>query len=210
VEQAAATARLISEAGLPPLSPPSKCGHPISLALGNRRGYFWVVSYFGLSEKELEFLGAHVKSSDTAWEWGSGITTAFLAQRCRRVTTVEHIPSFAAQAILWAHNTGQRNVQVISAPPDLPYVEGGDDDGDLPTFRSYVESFVGKGVDVVLVDGRARIECVRYLLERAPFGPDPAVRVFVHDIDRPGLAPILEMMYEVERVERLALLRVRL
>lgn len=167
------------------------------------------MSYFGLSEKELEFLGAHVKTTDTVFEWGSGITTAFLAQRCRRLTTVEHIPSFAAQAILWAHNTGQRNVQIISAPPDLPYVEGGEDDGDLATFLSYVETYTGKGVDVVLVDGRSRVECCRWLAERAPFGPHPDMAVFLHDCEREQYRPIFEMLSEEKRVGQLALLRMR-
>lgn len=157
----------------------------------------------------MAFLAAHVKPSDVVHEWGSGLTTDFLARRCKRLTTVEHVPSFAAAAILSAHNNGLRNLTVVSAPPDLPYREGGEDDGDLATFRTYVEAYSGRCLDVCLVDGRARIECVRFALERAPFGPWPTTKFFVHDMDRPQLAPIAEMLDPVETVERLMLLKVR-
>ena len=153
----------------------------------------------------MEFLLANVEPSATVWEWGSGETTALLAQRCRHITTVEHQPVRAAQMALWSATTGVR-VSVLS----MPYAEGGEDDGDLATFRSYVESYSGRGVDVVLIDGRARVECARWVAERAPFGPTPQMRIFAHDIERRQLAPILEMFREEKRIGRLALLRMRM
>ena len=155
----------------------------------------------------MEFLLANVRPDDRVFEYGSGETTLRLVERCRYITCVEHKGVYAGRMIAALY--GRPNASVIYAPPDLPYVEGTPDDGDLATFRTYVESYVGKGIDVVLVDGRARVESVRYVLERAPFGPHPELRLFAHDIERPELAPILEMMREESRVGRLALLRVR-
>ncbi len=170
--------------------------------------YLLTVHSFGLTENELTFLASHVQLSDNVWEYGSGFTTTFLATRCKRLTSVEHIPSFAAQAVLLAANNGHRNVSVLSIPPDFPYVEGTIDDGDLPTFRSYVESYPGRA-DVVVIDGRARVECVRWMLERAPFGPSPETRFFLHDVNREQYAPISVMLCEADRLERLSLLRMR-
>lgn len=163
---------------------------------------------FGLTGEEMSFLLANVRADDRVFEWGSGETTWQLAKRCRHVTTVEHQVDWAVVAVANAARMC-RNASVIYAPPDLPYVEGTEDDGDLATFRTYVESYTGRGIDVVLVDGRARIEAVRYAVERAPFGPDPAMRFLLHDCERPQYAPIFEMLREESRVGRLALLRVR-
>lgn len=174
------------------------------------------MSGFGLTDEETAFLVANVRPADRCWEWGSGESTTVLSKHCKYVTTVEHIASYAVDVVAWAGAAGQagsgrrRNVSVIYAPPDLPYIEGTDDDGDLSTFRTYVESYTGRGIDVVLVDGRSRVECCRWLNERAPFGPRPELRVFLHDCDRESYAPIFEMFTEESRVGRLALLRMRL
>jgi len=187
------------------------------------------VASFSLSDKELEFLGAHLGPDKTAFEWGSGMSTAFLATRCRRVTTVEHQAPRAAEIALGLYNAGRTNVAVYCIPPDFPYVDGGDDDGDLATFRSYVQAYTGLGVDVVLIDGRARCAAARWIAERAPFGPHPSMKIFCHDADRPALAAIwtdttteggivdgveLPLLVPrcfdmVETVERLALLRMK-
>jgi hypothetical protein len=136
------------------------------------------------------------------------------------VTAVEHIPEWAMGAMYAAQAT--RNVSIIYAPPDLPYVEGTDDDGDIATFRTYVTSYVGRGIDVVLIDGRARISCAQWVAEGAPFGPHPDMRIFCHDVDREQLWPIFKDTVDAEgnvtakaifreesRVGRLVLLRVR-
>lgn len=167
------------------------------------------MSNFGLTDAELQFLAAHVKPSSVVWEWGSGGTTAFLAPRCKRLTAVEHQAAFAASAIMEARFREHTNVSVLYVPPDYPYVEGGEYDGDATTFRHYVRCYTGQGVDVALIDGRARVACADHILNHAAFGPNPEMLIFAHDIERPQLAPILDMYREEERVERLALLRVR-
>lgn len=178
--------------------------------------------YFGLTEPELQFLASHVRLTDVVFEFGTGMTTSFLASRCKQLTAVEHIPTLAAQAVLCAYHSGQRNVSVLSVPPGMPYQDGGEDDGDLATFREYVQSYSGRGVDVVLLDGRARCAAALWIAERAPFGPHPGLKVFLHDVDRPQLEPIWKdqvvpgedgpltvraIFKEEERVGRLALLR---
>jgi len=182
------------------------------------------VSSFGLTGEEMAFLVLQLKPDDRVFEYGTGETTLVMAKRCRYVTAVEHKAEFARDMIRGLGLRQMTNVSVVYAPPDLPYAEGTADDGDLATFRTYVESYVGRGIDVVVIDGRARCEAARWVNERAPFGPHPDMRIFVHDIDRPSYEPIWKdqvvdgkdgplivksIFVEERRVGRLALLRMR-
>lgn len=173
-----------------------------------------------MTDNELAFLGSHVGPRDNVFEYGGGMSTAYLSTRCRRLVTVEHQPTRAAELTLGLLNAGLTNVSVYAVPPDAPYVEGGDDDGDLATFRSYVQTYTGLGVDVVVIDGRARCAVARWIAERAPYGPHPGLRVFLHDCDREELKPIYtdtvvdESMVprcfdKVEQFERLMLMRMK-
>jgi len=168
------------------------------------------VSEHTLSFPEYEFLGNNLKPTDNVWEWGSGNTTTVLSALCRKVTSVEHDPVFAARACLGL----MRGVSVLYVPPDLPMTDP-HADGDYDTFRSYVDTYTGQSIDAVLIDGRARVACARRIAETAPFGPHPGLRVFLHDFDRPEYAGIIQTevdgkvtgwFREVSRVGRLMLM----
>jgi hypothetical protein len=165
-----------------------------------------------MTPAEIEFLERHLRPEDRVWEWGSGASTFWLAERCRYVTAVEHQREFAAYLI----SKAPENVSVVYAPADLPYAEGTEDDGDLSTFRTYVRSYSGEGVDVCIVDGRARLECIRHVAETAYVGMHPGLRLFIHDAHRyerawknPADPKGLGYMKLLERCEDLALLGMR-
>ncbi len=158
-----------------------------------------------MTQEEIDLLARTVRPWHRVWEWGSGGSTLWLASRCKAVTSVEHNAFYAARAVMNA----PRNVSVLYVPPDGPYEEGGLDDGDLTSFRSYVET-ANYNSDVYVVDGRARTECCKYVRERALVGPSDKTLIFVHDFSRyveffDGY-PLLEV---VERAGELALLKVR-
>lgn len=138
-----------------------------------------------MTPAEIDLLERNLRPWMRVFEFGSGSSTEWLARRVRHVTSVEHNPFFAARAVLNAPS----NASVLYVPPDMPYSEGGADDGDWSSFRSYIEAYQGRGIDVVLVDGRARLEALRFVAERAPFGPTPDMLVFVHDVNRIELEP---------------------
>lgn len=133
-----------------------------------------------MTRAEVDFLAANIKPTDRVWEWGSGGSTLWLAERCRSVVSVEHQRQFAVDVI----HDAPSNVSVLYVPPELPYVEGTEDDGDYETFRSYVNAYTGQGIDVVLIDGRARLWCARHVAENAAYGPHPGMRFFLHDVER--------------------------
>ncbi len=160
-----------------------------------------------MTDGEVAFLGRSLKATDRVWEWGSGGSTLWLAKRVRHVTTVEHKGTFAANLIGDVVQAGLLNVSVLHIPQNGYYEDGTEDDGDLNSFRLYVQSYTGVDVDAVLVDGRARVDCCRWLREHAHVGPNPSMRIFLHDCDRKEYAPIFEQLWFtlVERVDNLAM-----
>ncbi len=165
-----------------------------------------------MTADEIAFLERNLTPTDRVFEWGSGGSTLWLAKRVRGVTSVEHAQDYAASVLKDAPG----NVSLLFHPPGRPYV--GPDDGTFEQFRDYVTCYTGRGVDVAVLDGRARVACARWIVESAQFGPDPDLRVFLHDAERVEYSPIWQDNPEtgwksyfnmVKQVERLMLLAPR-
>lgn len=151
-----------------------------------------------MSEAEAAFLARYISPEHTVWEWGAGVSTAWLAQRARNVWAVEHDRNWAVEVLSFA----PPNAAVLWVPPDLPI--DSDVDGDRESFRRYVMAYTGKGIDVVLVDGRARVDCLHQVAELAEYGPDPKMSVFLHDSLRPEYAALSLWWRVAECVESMA------
>lgn len=141
-----------------------------------------------MTPDELALLAAGLKPSSRVWEWGAGGSTLWLASKVTHVTAVEHHPFFAAGVLA----TAPRNVSLLYHPPEYPYTEGTGDDGDLETFRAYVGCYTGERIDVVIIDGRARLWCARHAAETAQFGPHPEMTFYLHDCQRESYRRIWE------------------
>lgn len=99
-----------------------------------------------------------------ALEWGSGNSTAFLSQRLpagSRWLSIEHQPRWHAIVAEMIADQELSDVSLVLATPTNDYVEGSDD-GDFSSFRDYIlfPSKLNRRFDFILVDGRARIECM--------------------------------------------------
>ncbi len=169
-----------------------------------------------MTDAEVALLERSLKATDRVWEWGSGGSTLWLAKRVRHVTTVEHKGTFAANLIGDVVQAGLLNVSVLHIPQNGYYEDGTEDDGDLTSFRDYVQCYTGAGVDVVILDGRARLACAIQVAEHAHVGPSPSMRIFLHDCSRKEYADIIEdregwraPFVMVERVENLVMLAPR-
>jgi len=170
-----------------------------------------------MTDVEIALLEAVLRPSDRVWEWGSGHSTVWLARRCRYVTSVEHDAGWAQTTVSLLSAFERRNASVLYVPPDGPWHTASFGDGDYDTFRRYVTAFSGRGVDVVLIDGRARVACARQVTDGAEFGPSPDLRVLLHNADREEYEPIWRTPEEggfgyleiVERAGRLLLLKPR-
>jgi SAM-dependent methyltransferase len=135
-----------------------------------------------------------------ALEWGSGNSTLYFAwnlPRGSRWRSIEHQPDWARSVAAGAAAAGLAHVEVHHVPNDAPFRDGVDD-GDLRSFRSYVlRPFAfGEPFDFVLVDGRARVECLRLAWELLAEG---GVLV-LHDAQRGEYVPGLPRDAHVLRV----------
>jgi len=91
-------------------------------------------------------------------EWGSGFSTLYFPNFVAQDSTwlsLEHHSE-------WAERVKQLNendqVEVVTIPPSQPHHDG---DGTYEQFKDYVEYPSGRAFDLIMVDGRARTECVK-------------------------------------------------
>ncbi len=167
-----------------------------------------------MTSGEIAFLARHLRPTDRVWEFGSGGSTLWLANRVKSVTSVEHDRGYASDLLATMDLIETRgDISLLYVPPSSSYTEGTLDDGDYGSFRGYVSTYNGRNIDVVLFDGRARKSCAWWVAECAEFGPTPEMRFFLHDVDREDYAPIYTdepgrpaRFKMVERVDNLALL----
>ena len=85
-------------------------------------------------------------------EFGAGGSTKYLSPRVRHLVSIEHDSDWAAAV----SKLGLPNVDLVHVPPEPPATPGG-----IPGYRRYTEfpRSLGRSFDVVLVDGRNRVEC---------------------------------------------------
>ncbi|MGA7688475.1 MAG: hypothetical protein WCA29_04505 [Jiangellales bacterium] len=103
------------------------------------------------------------------FEYGAGASTAWLAARAAQVTSVEHEAGFVEVLTpMLAHLT---NVEVMLVPavrssaPAVPSHRRGHDGLDFSDYVQAIDTVPGE-FDFVVVDGRARVACVRQALPR--------------------------------------------
>ncbi|MFV0257672.1 MAG: class I SAM-dependent methyltransferase [Acidimicrobiales bacterium] len=97
----------------------------------------------------------------TAFEWGSGASTVWLAARTGRVTAVEHHAGFAATV----NELIPANAEVIAVPPEAastPVVASAKPGHGGLDFGDYVAAIdrTDDRYDLICVDGRAREACL--------------------------------------------------
>ena len=127
----------------------------------------------------VRFLDRHLTPDMTGFEWGSGRSTAFLAHRVRHVVTVEHKAKWLRRVTTLLRNQG------LTAKATCRFIPPGTDPGRpeqrpaiwsrrgyrhrKPEFAAYADAildFPEASLDVVLIDGRARVECAYNALSR--------------------------------------------
>jgi hypothetical protein len=108
------------------------------------------------------------------FEYGAGASTAWLARRAGEVHSVEHDTEFATSIESWlepfANVTLHVEPPVGSAAPATPSAKDGHAGLDFTAYVSTIDS-VPAGLDLVVIDGRAREACLRRAVPRlAPGG----------------------------------------
>ena len=130
-------------------------------------------------------------------EWGSGGSSIFFSKYVRQWDSVEHDATWVKEMVALSKDIP--NLNVYSAQHSWDNVG----DGTLEQFEAYVkrpgtiatedgnDSSTGKNTwDVIIVDGRARVECARMVL-RNNWLTDNGV-VIVHEWERPAYKVLLD------------------
>jgi hypothetical protein len=118
-------------------------------------------------------------------EWGSGHSTGRFpgeAPHLERWVSVEHDPAWHERT--WSRRR-HRGVELALVPPDEPDAAG----GDAATYKGYIAfpAGLGLGFDLVIIDGMARLECLR----AAPALLSERGLLVLHDAHRYDCAALL-------------------
>lgn len=94
----------------------------------------------------IDFLEMNLRRDAEVFEFGSGGSTIFFAERCAAVRAVEEEPKWAARVRIHAAERGLENVRVVNAPFDF---------SDPREFESsdYLAQVRGGTWDVIVIDG---------------------------------------------------------
>ncbi|MCF7838005.1 MAG: class I SAM-dependent methyltransferase [Candidatus Marinimicrobia bacterium] len=146
------------------------------------------------------------------FEWGSGSSTLYFANRARRVVSIEHNPEWYAEVRAALTDQYLDQVAYRLVPPRhcrlaryLPYSArtyvsrtfAADRDG---TFRAYARAildYADATFDLVLVDGRARAACLRL----APHKLKPGGLLVLDNSERPHYEPAMRALRKYPRLD---------
>ena len=107
------------------------------------------------------------------FEFGNGSSTLFFAERVRHVTSVEYDPSWIERL----RGLAPANVELIYRPNDAD-----------ATYCGAIDD-AGEAFDVVLIDGRDRINCMRRAVARVGM----AGEIIFDDSQRDRYSPALDI-----------------
>lgn len=101
-----------------------------------------IVPYPFLTESAIQFLESYLSQDSVVLEFGMGGSTVWLCERVKTVTSVEHAASWYKAAIKAADRT--KLTAILRQKP----------------YASVCEDMERESLDLVLVDGRDRMQCL--------------------------------------------------
>lgn len=130
-------------------------------------------------------------------EWGSGYSTAWYSQFVRKFYSIEHHKEWYETAHAGLANLHNVEHKLSHVPDGHKGWPGGYEEGTEEQFKEYIKAASEFGVekyDRVLIDGRARAACAKYIL---PYLKPDSI-VFMHDYhDRPFYHGVVNDHYEI-------------
>lgn len=120
----------------------------------------------------VERLDAFLTDESRVFEYGSGGSTLFFARRARTVTTVEHDREWYETVRAALRKRGLGNVKLVFEPPVASEATSTGDrryrsnkspyeDTSFETYVRTVQRLERASLDCLLIDGRARPDCIR-------------------------------------------------
>lgn len=147
-----------------------------------------------MTYEAIAWLDSVLESNMKVFEWGSGGSTFFFADRVQCVFTVEHDQDWFSNVKLELEDEGVGNVDISLHPAEMASPENLEFQPSLPhfsglSFRSYaraIDKYPDNSFDMVVVDGRARIACARRAIGKIK----PGGYLLVDNMERQEYQPI--------------------
>jgi tRNA A58 N-methylase Trm61 len=117
-------------------------------------------------------LDQHLRPGMRVFEWGSGGSTLFWLKHGCTVVSIDHTPGWPKKVLqrVAEKNLDRIDIRHVQASPGTCHDFASRFAPKL-CFRSYVTAIDNEGTfDVVCVDGRARVACVRRAIEHVAHG----------------------------------------
>lgn len=148
-----------------------------------------------MHKHEYEFIEKNLSSEDTLLEWGAGSSTLYFSGLVKNVISIEHDIDWVnvIKNLIEAYNVKNVEIHHIAAhfpePKPCRYEQ----------FKDYIHYPVVNKFKFtkVLIDGRARKYCAKYLYDTI----DENVDVFIHDFNRPDYQKTLKYYDCIEKLE---------
>ena len=152
-------------------------------------------------KNEEEFFFNEINENSKVLEYGSGVSTTEIANKCKTILSIEHQENWYNKM----KNEIPNNCELIFKNPDLPYIEGSDC-GTYEEFKSYIEAPINNGpFDVILIDGRARVSCASICHKMS----HENTIVFIHDYHREEYQEALNYLELMNQVGTMAKFKVK-
>lgn len=138
------------------------------------------------------WLAAQLPAHARVFEYGGGGSTLWLHDHSARITVVEHDPQWVAQlrtALPAAATIVERDVDTIGS------ITSQAEDGFFDSYVAAIDSEPDESLDLVIVDGRARVDCVK----RAAAKVRPGGLLILDDSQRARYQPAVELLAAWER-----------
>ncbi len=143
---------------------------------------------------EYELIQRYLSEDDTMLEWGSGNSTIYWSGLVKKVICIEHDSEWIKNVTRIADAYEIKNIDIIHVAAHTPNVVT----CRYNQFKDYVNYPVENGLKPtrVLIDGRARKYCAKFLTQII----DKNVIVFIHDFNRLDYQKVLKYYDIIEQV----------
>lgn len=144
------------------------------------------------SERESGLIKPYLTKEARVLEYGSGLSSIEIANMVKSLLTIEHNR-------FWYEKIQPKLPDNTTIKLVFSTNYRGGTDGTYEQFKDYIETPEGI-FDVILIDGRARIECAKYCKNIA----DENTIIFVHDYNRDEYKEIENYLELIEVVGTMA------
>ena len=149
-----------------------------------------------MSDQEIDLVKKYLSEDKVMLEWGSGGSTCTFSPLVKEYYSIEHVKE-------WYENVEEFLKLQIYRSKVFNYLVEPDKPRTIPTkyeeFQTYIEYVdkLNKKYDIVLIDGRARLDCAKYII---PYLNENAV-IFIHDyFHRPQYYKVTDYYTQVDAV----------